>query len=59
MAVHIPPQNNAAKTQPCKNSFLVGVQTETTTTENSTEIPLKTGNETTIRPSNPITGHIP
>ena len=29
------------------------------TMENSVEIPLKTGNRTTIRPSNPTAGHTP
>ena len=39
-------------------TLLVGMQTDTTTMENSMEIPLKTTNKTTIRPSNPTTGHI-
>ena len=35
----------------------VGMQTSTATMENSVEIPLKTGNRTAIRPSNPTSGH--
>ena len=38
-------------------TLLVGVQTSTATTENSVEIPQKTGNRTAIRPSNPTSGH--
>ena len=37
--------------------LLVGMQTSTTTLENSAEIPLKTGNRTAIRPRNPNTGN--
>ena len=40
-------------------SYIVGMQTHTTTMENNMEIPLKTRNKTTIWPSNPTTGHIP
>ena len=40
-------------------ALLVGMQIDTTTMENSMEIPLKTRNRTTIWPSNPTTGHIP
>ena len=36
--------------------LLVGMQTGTTTMENSREIPLKTRNKTTIQPNNPILG---
>ena len=36
---------------------LVGMQTSAATMENSVEIPLKTGNSTVIRPSNPTSGH--
>ena len=36
---------------------LVGMQTSTATMENSVEIPLKTGNRTAKRPSNPTAGH--
>ena len=38
-------------------SLLVGMQTDTATKENSVWIPLKTGNRTAIRPSNPTVGH--
>ena len=41
-------------------SYTVGgnaMQTSTATMENSVEIPLKTGNRTAIRPSNPTGGH--
>ena len=38
-------------------TLLVGMQTSTATMENSVEIPLKTGNRTAIRPSNPTAGH--
>ena len=38
-------------------TLLEGMQTSTTTMENSVEIPLKTGNRTAIRPSNPTAGH--
>jgi len=38
-------------------TLLEGMQTSTTTMENSVEIPLKTGNKTAIRPSNPTAGH--
>ena len=38
-------------------TLLVGMQTNTATTENSVKIPLKTGNRTAIRPSNPTAGH--
>ena len=34
-----------------------GMQTRMVTMENSVEIPLKTGNITTIPPSNPAAGH--
>ena len=37
--------------------LLVGIQTSTATIENSVKIPLKTGNRTAIRPSNPTAGH--
>ena len=37
--------------------LLVGLQTSTATMENGVEIPLKTGNRTAIRASNPTTGH--
>ena len=33
--------------------------TDTAVTENGMKIPLKTGNKSTIWPSNPTTGHIP
>ena len=36
-------------------TLLVGMQTDTTTMENSVEIPLKTRNKTTIQLSNPTT----
>ena len=39
-------------------TLLVGMQTSTATMENSVEIPLKTGNRTAVRPSNPTAGHI-
>ena len=39
------------------HTLLVGMQTSTATMENSVEIPLKTGNSTAIRSSNPIAGH--
>ena len=35
----------------------MGMQTSTATMENGVEIPLKTGNRTAIRASNPTTGH--
>ena len=38
-------------------TLLVGMQTSTATMENSVEIPLKIGNRTAIRPSNPTAGH--
>ena len=38
-------------------TLLVGMQTSTATMGNSVEIPLKTGNRTAIRPSNPTAGH--
>ena len=38
-------------------TLLVGMQTSTATMENSVEIPLKTGNRTALRPSNPTAGH--
>ena len=38
-------------------SLFLGMQTSTATMENSMEIPLKTGNRTAIRPSNPTAGH--
>ena len=38
-------------------TLLVGMQTSTPTMENSMEIPLKTGNRTAIRPSNPTARH--
>ena len=38
-------------------TLLVGMQPSTATMENSVEIPLKTGNRTAIRPSNPTAGH--
>ena len=38
-------------------TLLVGMQTSIATMENSVEIPLKTGNRTAIRPSNPTAGH--
>ena len=38
-------------------TLLVGMQTNTTTMENSVEIPWKTGNRTAIWPSNPTPGH--
>ena len=38
-------------------TLLVGMQTSTTTMENSVEIPSKTGNRTAIRHSNPTAGH--
>ena len=38
-------------------TLLVGMQTSTATMENSVEIPLKTGNRTAIRHSNPTAGH--
>ena len=37
-------------------TLLVGMQTSITTTENSVEIPLKTGNINAIQPSNPTEG---
>ena len=37
--------------------LLVGMQTSTATMENSVEIPVKPGNRTAIRPSNPTAGH--
>ena len=37
--------------------WLVGMQTSTAAMENSVEIPLKTGNRTAIRLSNPTVGH--
>ena len=37
--------------------LLMGMQTSTATMDNSVEIPLKTGNRTTIRPSNPTAEH--
>ena len=37
-------------------TLLVGMQTSTATMENSVEIPLKIGNRTAIRPSNPMLG---
>ena len=40
-------------------TLLVGMQTSIATTENSVEIPSKTGNRTAIRPSNPTAGHTP
>ena len=39
--------------------LLVGMQTATTTMENSREIPLKIRNKTTIQPNNPILGIYP
>ena len=38
-------------------TVLTGMQTSTATMESSMEIPLKTGNRTAIRPSNPTSGH--
>ena len=38
-------------------TLFMGMQTSTATMENSVEIPLKTGNRTAIRPSNPTVGH--
>ena len=38
-------------------TLLVGMQTSTATMENSVEIPLKTGNRTPIKHSNPTAGH--
>ena len=38
-------------------TLLVEMQTSTATMENSMEIPLKTGNRTSLRPSNPTAGH--
>ena len=38
-------------------TLLVGMQTSTATMENNVEIPLKTGNRTSIWPSNPTAGH--
>ena len=38
-------------------TLLVRMQISTATMENSVEIPLKTGNRTAIRPSNPTAGH--
>ena len=38
-------------------TLLVGMQTSTATMENCVEIPLKTGNRTATRPSNPTSGH--
>ena len=37
--------------------LLVGMETSTATMENGVEIPLKTGDRTAIRPSNPTAGH--
>ena len=41
------------------STLLVGMKIDTATMENSMEIPQKTKNRTTIRLSNPTTGHIP
>ena len=38
-------------------TLLMGMQTSTATTENSVEIPLKTGGGTALWPSNPTAGH--
>ena len=38
--------------------LLVGMKTDIATMENSMEIPQKTRNKTTIRPSNPMTGQM-
>ena len=38
-------------------TLLVGMQTSTATMEKSAQIPLKTGNRTALRPSNPTAGH--
>ena len=38
-------------------ALLVGMQTSTTTIENSVESPLKTGNRAARQPSNPTAGH--
>ena len=38
-------------------TLLVGMQTSAATVENSAELPLKIGNRTPIRPSNPTAGH--
>ena len=50
---------NAGEGVEKRNPFtlLVEMQTSTATLENSVEIPLKTRNRTTIRPSNPTAGH--
>ena len=44
------------KLQPKPQNIPTGMQTSTATVENSVEIPLKTGNRTAIRPSNPTPG---
>ena len=38
-------------------TLLMGMQTSTTTIENSVESPLKTGNRAARQPSNPTAGH--
>ena len=38
-------------------TLLVGMQTGPVPMENSVEVPLKSGNRTAIRPSNPTAGH--
>ena len=38
-------------------SLFVGMQISTAIMDNSAEIPLKTGNRTAVRPSNPTAGH--
>ena len=45
--------------QKLANWLLVGMSIDTATMENSMEVPQKTKSRTTIRPSNPTTGHIP
>ena len=51
--------NNAGEDADKGNSLilLVGMHTGTATMENSVETPLKTGNRTAIRHSNPTAGH--
>ena len=39
-------------------TLLMGVHTDTATTENSMKVPSKTKNRTIIRSSNPTSGHI-
>ena len=41
------------------HTLLVGMQTGAATTENGMEIPQKTENRNTIKPSHPTTGYLP